>query len=98
VTYLALAAGLVLIGGFLVLAFRPPREFVVEVSKGRAKLRRGKAHAEFVEAVGEACAAAGVRSGRVEGIKRDGRVSLTFSGDLPGPLRQRIRNLYHLPR
>lgn len=91
-------AGAALIAAFVWQAIRPPREFVVRVRGGRAWSTRGRAPAEFVEAVGEACASAGVVEAKVEGVRQGERVSLLFSGGIPPALRQRIRNLWNLPR
>lgn len=77
----------------------PRRDFVIRIENGQARLVRGKVPPGLVQDVGEVCRDAGVYSGSVWGYRR-GRglgLRLNFSGDIPEPCRQRLRNLMNLP-
>jgi hypothetical protein len=76
----------------------PRREFVVRIAAGKASISRGKLPPGFLQEVNEVCATSGVTDGAVWGVRRGQRISLGFSDSIPEPCRQRLRNLWNLPR
>jgi hypothetical protein len=77
-------------------ACHPRATFVVQIRDGVPRVTRGQVTRAFVQEVGEVCQRHAVRSGEVRGVTDGPRIALTFSGDLPGPCRQQLRNLWNL--
>jgi hypothetical protein len=84
--------------GIAWLAARRQYVFVVQLAGGEPKLARGKVTAAFLRELREVCQQARVARGWVGGVGRGKQVTLEFSGDIPPPLRQRLRNLWLLHR
>jgi hypothetical protein len=78
-------------------AVRPRPVFEVRISEGTPRIARGTVASAFVQEVGEVCRRHGVRDGAVRGVAQEsGRISLTFSGDMPPSCRQQLRNIWSL--
>ncbi len=86
-----LLIALVVVAAF-VWSIRPPAEFVVRVSGGKASAVRGKVTAGFLSLVESLCEEFGVRECEVRGVARRGRISLWPSPNVPPGLRQRLLN------
>jgi Protein of unknown function (DUF3634) len=63
---------------------------------GVARAARGQVTRTFVREVGEVCRRHGVRRAEVRGIDEGRRIVLSFSGDLPEPCRQQLRNIWNV--
>ena len=90
-----LAAAL-LVGWGLYSACLPRPVFVVRISDGVPRAARGTVTRAFLRDIAETCARHGVRRGEIRGIAAGRRINLAFSGDMPEPCRQQIRNLWSL--
>jgi hypothetical protein len=77
-------------------ACRPRPNFVVRIADGVPRVARGKVTAAFLQEIGEVCRRHEVASGEVRGLEHDGRIALAFSGRVPEPCRQQLRNLWNL--
>lgn len=71
---------------------RPQPAFVVRVENGAPRATKGTVTRAFLEEVRSICEAFEIRSGRVRGVVRDGRIRLEFSSAFPPPSQQRLRN------
>jgi hypothetical protein len=75
---------------------RPRPVFVIRIEDGVPSVAQGKVTRAFLDEVGETCRRHGVRDGVVRGVARGQFIALSFSGAMPPPLRQQIRNLWAL--
>ncbi len=78
------------------MACRSHATFVVQIRDGVPRVTRGQINRAFVQEVGEVCRRHAVRHGEVRGVADGRRIALTFSGDLPEPCRQQLRNIWSL--
>ena len=78
------------------IACRPRAAFVVQIRNGVPRVTRGQITRAFVQEVGEVCQRHAVGHGEVRGVADGRRITLSFSGDLPEPCRQQLRNLWNL--
>ena len=78
------------------IACRPRPRFVVQIRGGVPRLTRGQITRAFVQEIGEACRRHAVLHGEVRGVVDGRRIGLTFSGDLPEPCRQQLRNIWNV--
>ena len=90
---LVVVLGLV-IGWVLYTIARPRPVFVVRIKDGVPRAARGQVTRGFLQDVAETCARHGVEAGEVRGLAAGRRIDLVFSGGIPGPCRQQIRNLW----
>src|SRR5947209_2996459 len=95
---LAFGLGLVaLVVWALWTAGQPRPDFVVRITDGAPRVARGKVTPAFLQEIGEVCNRHGVRRGEVRGVTAEGRrIGLSFSGSMPEPCRQQLRNLWNL--
>lgn len=84
----------VLVGAALFAAGRPRSVFVVRIRRGLAHAARGQVTRGFLRDVGDACARHGVRRGSIRGVAAGRRIHLVFSGGIPAPCQQQIRNIW----
>jgi len=70
--------------------------FVIRLDGAAPRVAHGRVAPNFVEELGEVCAAAGLTRGWVGGVRRGRRVVLAFSRNIPPPVQQRLRNLWAL--
>ena len=92
-----LKLGLVLLVAWgLWTACRPRSSFVVRIDAGVPRVARGKVTNAFVQEIGEVCNRHGVSRGTVRGIAKGCRIALVFSGRVPEPCRQQLRNIWNL--
>jgi len=82
--------------GILWLLLRPQYRFVIEVRRGQARLRRGRAAAAFLREIEDVFRDQGLDSGSVMALPRGRELVLRFSRQVPESCRQRIRNLHRL--
>jgi Protein of unknown function (DUF3634) len=75
---------------------RPRPAFVVRIVRGLPQVARGTVTPAFVQEVAEVCRRHGVRDGTVRGMVQDRRIALAFSGNMPAPCRQQLRNLWNI--
>jgi hypothetical protein len=75
-------------------ACRPRSAFVIRIKAGVPRAVQGKVTREFLNEVGRACGRHQVRQGVVRGLVKDQRIALSFSGGIPEPCRQQLRNLW----
>jgi Protein of unknown function (DUF3634) len=78
------------------MACRPRATFVVQIREGVPRVTKGQMTRAFVHEVGEVCQRHAVRHGEVRGVADGRRIALTFSGNLPEPCRQQLRNIWNL--
>ena len=88
--------GLVVVAIYL--ALQPRYLFVVRIQDGVARLAKGKLTKMFLDEVALVCADARIMRGWIGGLQRGKRVVLAFSRTIPPSCRQRLRNLWVLPR
>jgi hypothetical protein len=79
-------------------ACRPRPLFVVRIEQGRPRVSRGKVTQAFLEEVRLACERHQVKGGTVTGVAQAQRIALGFSGGVPEPCRQQLRNIWNLSR
>jgi hypothetical protein len=77
-------------------ACRPRANFVVRIREGVPRVTRGQVTRSFVQEIREVCRQHDVRHGEVRGVAVGRRITLAFSGDLPEPCRQQLRNIWNL--
>src|SRR5262249_44263630 len=77
-------------------AYRPRASFVVRIRDGVPRVSRGQVSRPFIQESGEVCRRHDVRHGEVRGVADGRRIALSFSGDLPEPCRQQLRNIWNL--
>ena len=77
-------------------ACRPRDTFVIRIRDGVARPYRGQVTRSFVKEVGEVCRRHGVRHADVRGKAEGTRLVLAFSGGMPEPCRQQLRNIWNL--
>ena len=78
-------------------ALRPRPQFVVRIADGVPRVGKGKVPPGFLQDIGEVCARHRVSQGEVRGVAVEGRrIALKFSGSMPEPCRQQLRNLWNL--
>jgi hypothetical protein len=75
---------------------RPRPNFVVRIVGGVPRVVRGKVARGFLQEIGEVCDRHGVEHGEVRGLAAGHRIALAFSGSVPEPCRQQLRNLWNL--
>jgi hypothetical protein len=75
---------------------RPRPAFVIRIAGGIPRISQGTVSREFVQEVSHACGRHGVRDAVVRGQVRGDRIALAFSGGIPEPCRQQLRNLWGL--
>jgi hypothetical protein len=71
---------------------QPPRVFVVHITSGEPRAVAGTVTRAFLQRVREVAAEHGVTMAWVWGVARRGRISLRFSGHMPPPGCQQLRN------
>ena len=79
-------------------ALRPRYVFVIRIQGGVARNTHGRVALSFVTEVEDVCREHEIRSGWVAGVQRGKRVTLAFSWSIPAATRQRLRNVWNLPR
>src|SRR5262245_35041976 len=89
---LAVAAGIVAV--ILQAAFMPRYVFLVHINGSQLAVTKGKVHGQFLDEMREVLGEFGVTSGWIGGIKRGKAIALRFSGNIPAPCQQRLRNLW----
>jgi hypothetical protein len=77
-------------------ATRPRPAFVIRIVAGQPRASRGAVTRDFLQEVGATCGRHGVRDAVVRGVVRGQRIALEFSGAIPEPCRQQLRNLWGL--
>jgi hypothetical protein len=77
-------------------ACRPRPRFVVRIANGVPRVARGKVTQAFLQEIGEVCDRHGVRRGELRGVDEGRRIALVFSGNMPEPCRQQLRNIWNL--
>jgi len=77
-------------------ACRPRSAFVIRIVRGVPLVAHGKVAREFLQEVGQTCGRHGVSQGVVRGLVKGKRIALSFSGGMPEPCRQQLRNLWVL--
>src|SRR5262249_24073045 len=70
--------------------------FVVRIDGGKPRVSRGKVTAAFLQDVAQVCAEGGIAGGWIGGVPPGRTITLTFSGNIPAPFQQRLRNLWSL--
>lgn len=91
---LILLAVVLVVGWAVYSACRPRALFVIRIADGVPRAVRGQVTRGFLRDVAETCAHHGVRGGTIRGIAAGRRINLVFSGDIPDPCRQQIRNIW----
>jgi hypothetical protein len=77
-------------------ALRPRSACVVRIEGGVARIAGGKVTQAFLHEIGETCRRHGVTDAVIRGAAKGGRIALVFSGDMPPPCKQQLRNLWAL--
>jgi len=77
-------------------ASRPRSAFVIRIVRGVPSVARGTVTPAFLQEVGQTCGRHGVSHAVVRGLVRGQRIALGFSGGMPEPCRQQLRNLWGL--
>jgi hypothetical protein len=94
---LVVGFGLIVFIGWVVWSICRSRfTFEVRVKDGVPELVRGDVANSFLQEIAEVCTRHGVRDGVVRGVSRGERIALSFSGDLPAPCQQQLRNIWNL--
>jgi Protein of unknown function (DUF3634) len=94
---LFLQLGLVaLVAWALWTAVRPRCAFVVRIKGGVPRVARGTVTRSFLQEIAETCGRHGVDRGAVRGVVKGRRLTLTFTGGMPPPCQQQLRNLWEL--
>ena len=88
------AVGLAVIFFLLQAALVPRYVFVVQINGAELNVTKGKVRGDFLDDVREVLAEFGVTSGWIGGVKRGKQIALRFSGNIPQPCQQRLRNLW----
>jgi hypothetical protein len=70
--------------------------FIVRIEAGTPRIAGGKVTQAFLHEIGETCRRHGVTDAEIRGTAKGGRIALVFSGDLPPPCQQQLRNLWAL--
>jgi Protein of unknown function (DUF3634) len=80
---------------FLLQAALVPRYvFVVQINGPSLNVTKGKVRGDFLDDLREVLREFGVTSGWIGGVKRGKSIALRFSGNIPQPCQQRLRNLW----
>lgn len=90
---LAQAALVAVAGGILWALCKPNYTFVVRIRDGKPHVVRGKVAGGFLRDLETVCEREEIANAVVRGVRRDGRMSLRFSG-VPEECRQQIRNAW----
>jgi len=77
-------------------ASRPRHAFVIRIEGGVPTVARGTVSRAFLQEVGDTCRRHGVSHAVVRGLVQGTRIALAFSGGMPEPCRQQLRNLWGL--
>lgn len=91
------AAGLLLAVVAAVLLRRLRVVFIVELTEGRARVRRGQPPTGFAAACEDVARRHGIVSGRITGARSGNGVRLRFSRDIPAKSHQAFRNVWTPP-
>jgi Protein of unknown function (DUF3634) len=75
---------------------RPRSAFVVRIKGGVPRVARGIVTRAFLQEIAETCGRHGVDDGVVRGVVKGRRITLTFTGGMPPPCQQQLRNLWEL--
>ena len=75
-------------------ALMPRYQFVVQIDGDKLTIKKGKVRADFVDEARAVCQEFGITSGWIGGVKRGKSIALRFSGNIPPPCQQRLRNLW----
>jgi hypothetical protein len=75
-------------------AVQPRSTFAVRIVDGAPMKVKGAVTCAFLEQIREVCTAHAVRRGKICGIIRGGRISLSFSRGIPASAQQQLRNLW----
>ncbi|MDN3516202.1 DUF3634 family protein [Aquisalimonas lutea] len=90
-------AGLLLAVVAAVLLLRLRVVFIVELTGGRASIRRGQPPTGFAAACEDVARRHGITSGRITGVRSGSGVGLRFSRDIPARSHQAFRNVWTPP-
>jgi hypothetical protein len=96
VAFVFLVGLVLLVAWGLWAACHPQPVFVIRVEDGVARLVRGKVTQAFLQQIDETCDRHQVRHAVVRGVANGSRIALAFSGDIPAPCRQQLRNIWNL--
>ncbi len=77
-------------------ASRPRSAFVIRIVAGAPRVAQGTVTPAFLHEVGQTCRRHGVSDAVVRGLVRGQRIALAFSGGMPEPCRQQLRNQWGL--
>ena len=75
---------------------RAKAEFVIDFEDQRLEVRHGKVPGGFLKEGRALLTEVTAAKGTITGVKRDGRIALEFSADVPRVLHQRFRNVWNL--
>jgi len=75
---------------------RPRPAFVVRITSGVPRVTSGTVTPAFLAEIAEVCRRHEIQRGTVNGVVRDRRISLAFSGSITPASRQQLRNLWSL--
>jgi hypothetical protein len=78
-------------------ALSPPA-LEIRIAAGEARPHRGTVKRGFLEDCNDIARDYGIRSGRIFGLRKSGRIRLEFSPEIPSAAHQRLRNAYHFHR
>ncbi|MEC7946389.1 MAG: DUF3634 family protein [Myxococcota bacterium] len=93
IVFLIIVAGLVFAG---VAVFGRSDAFLIRISAGGARRRRGNPPRGFVDDCGDIVRARKLKTGEIRGIRKRGRIKLQFSDDIAGHHQQPFRNAFAL--
>lgn len=69
-------------------------DFVLRIDNGQVRLIRGELSRSVLADVGEVCKREEITTGTIRGIRKDRRIALEFSRQIPPPNQQQFRNLW----
>lgn len=92
---LAIAAVFTLGAGLAVWRLRIA--FMVDITPGGARLRRGRIAAGFLDGCDDVARRHGITRGRITGVRDGASVRLEFSRDIPARSHQAFRNVWTPP-
>jgi Protein of unknown function (DUF3634) len=90
---LAILAALALM---LWLVLRRRYTFVVRIEGGTPRVTKGRVPRRFLDDITAVCRAEALDRGRVYGVIRSRSTTLTFSREIPPPVRQQLRNAWQV--
>lgn len=69
-------------------------DFILRIENGQVRLIRGEVSRSVLSEIGEVCKREEITAGTIRGVRKDHRISLEFSGQIPPPNQQQFRNLW----